>query len=222
MNAEEFLHMNELSKTAVLLLSGLALLLSSGAGMAGYKARGWSANAREFYTASLTSEGVTIAADPFYTDAQAARVFDKKDIVTRGIMPVAIIIFNDNDYPIEIDGLSVELIRGDEHYPSLSPFDAVNRLFGKSKSPLTGSASRVENVEALKDFEDKFLRELSVPPHEKAGGFAFFRIYNPKDLQDYLSTATVYIPNIYRGDDGSPLIFFEIELKPVLKRAKQN
>ena len=83
----------------LLLLPGLILLWTAGAGMAGYKAREWNAKARELYAASLSSEGVTIAAEPLFTDALAARAFDKKDVVTRGIMPLALVIFNDNDYP---------------------------------------------------------------------------------------------------------------------------
>ena len=31
----------------------------------------------------------------------------KDDIVTRGIMPLAIAIFNDNDHAIDVDGMSI-------------------------------------------------------------------------------------------------------------------
>jgi hypothetical protein len=214
--------MKNLSRLFLISLSGLALLWSSGAGMAGYKAREWNAKTRENYAASLTSEGVTIAAEPLFTDELAARIFDKKDIVTRGIMPLALIIFNDNDYPIEVDGLSIEMLQGDEHFRSLSPVDAANHLFGKEKSPLNRSTPGVANEEAFKDFNDKFLTDKTVAAHDKAGGFLFIKIYNPKDLPVYLSTATVYIPNLYRGDDGSRLIYFEIDLKAAVKSAMLN
>ncbi len=214
--------MNKQSKCLLLLLTGLILLWSAGAGLAGYKARDWSAKARELYTASLSSEGVTIAAEPYYTDALAARIFDKKDFVTRGIMPLEVVIFNDNDYPIEVDYLAIELIRGDERYRALAPEEVVNRIFGKEKSRLGGSTTKVANEEALKDFGNKLLKDDIIPPHGKASGFLYFRVYNSKDLQQYLSTATVYIPNVYRGDDGSRLIYFEIDLKAALQNAKAH
>lgn len=214
--------MKKLSKFILLLMPGFILLGFAGAGMAGYKARDWSAKARERYTASLSSEGVTIAAEPYYSDALAARVFDKKDLLTRGIMPLEIVIFNDNDYPIEVDSLAIELIRGEERYRVLSPEEAVNRIFGKEKSPMSGAPAKVANKEALKDFSGKSLKDDMIPPHGKSAGFLYFRVYNPKDLPDYLSTATVYIPNVYRGDDGSRLIYFEIDLKAALRNGKAH
>jgi hypothetical protein len=214
--------MNKLSKFPLLVFSGFVLLWSAGQCLAGYKARDWSPSARDSYAARLTSEGVTIAVEPIIADSFAARLFDKKDIVTRGIMPLAIIIFNDNDYSIEVDPLSIELIRGEEHYRSLAPDEAVNHLFGKAASPLRGSGPKTANREALDDFSGKFLKDAAIPAHGKAAGFLYIRIYNPRDLPDYLSTATVYIPNIYRGDDGSRLIYFEIDLKTALKSVKPD
>ncbi|MBN1571195.1 MAG: hypothetical protein JXA73_25390 [Acidobacteria bacterium] len=193
--------------------TGLTLLGSSGSGVAGYKARNWTVNPRESYPASLTSEGVTIAVEPFFTDAMAARVFDKKDIVTRGIMPLAIVIFNDNDYAIEVDGLSIELIRDDDRIRTLTPAETVNRLFSKNKNRINPSSPKGSNPDALMDFGDKFLMDKVIAPHDKGGGFLYMKIYNPEGLAGYLSKAAVYIPNVYRQDDGSRLIYFEIDLK---------
>jgi len=209
--------MPNLTKSTLVFLLALALLWSSGSGIAGYKAHVWSANARESYPATLSSEGVTIAAEPLFTDALAARVFDKKDMVTRGIMPLAIVIFNDNDYPIEVDGLTVELVSGEDHIRTMTPIDAINHLFGKDKSGISRSNPKPSNGEALEDFSSKFLTEKTIAPHDKGGGFLFMRIYNPQNLTDYLSKATVYIPNVYRGDDSSRLIYFEIELGSAIK-----
>ncbi len=47
------------------------------------------------------SEAITIAIEPLFTDTLAAQVCDKKDTVTRGIMPLIIAIFNDNDFMAE-------------------------------------------------------------------------------------------------------------------------
>lgn len=195
-----------------------AVLLCAVASMtAGYKARPWSVNARESYPASLTSEGVTIAVEPLFNDALAAQVFDKNDIVTRGIMPLAILIFNDNDYPVEVDGLSIQLIRDEDHIHTLPPGEVVSKLFGKS-NPLTGQPeSRPSNEKALEDFENKFLIHKPVSPHSKGGGFVYIPVHKSGSLPDSLVGTLVYIPNVYRRDNDSRLVFFEINLDAALK-----
>lgn len=186
---------------------------------AGYKARPWTINARETYPAQLTSEGVTIAAQPLYTDALAARVFDKPDMVSRGIMPLAIIIYNDNDFPVEVDGLSVELTHDSEHIHSLSPNEVVARLFKKDKTwaQRVPTLSRHElNADALDDFDSKFLLEKTIAPHSKDGGFLYLHIPDSGDLVSYLASSIVYIPKIYRQDTGARMIFFEIALNAAM------
>lgn len=183
---------------------------------AGYKIIPWNVKERENYPASLTSEGVTIAVEPLFTDALAARVFDKPDMVTRGIMPLAILIFNDNSFPVEVDGLSIELIQESDRIRTLSPNEVVYRLFRKNKTWLSKSKmprlSRSElNADALDDFDSKFLLEKIVAPHDKGGGFLFLHI-DSSDLPSYLSKSAIYIPNVYRRDNGSRMIYFEIGL----------
>ncbi len=187
---------------------------------AAYKAHPWNINARESYPATLTSEKVTIAVEPLFNDALAARVFDKNDMITRGIMPLAVIIFNDNDFPIEVDGLSIEIIHDNDHIRTLSPNEAVGRLFKKEKSwfpqPIPGASRSELNPDALDDFDAKFLMDKMVAPHNKGGGFLYLHIPGPGDLVSYLSNSVVYIPNIYRRDNGSRMIFFEIGLSAAI------
>ena len=183
-----------------------------------YKIIPWSVNDREHYPANLTSEGVTIAVQPLFTDELAARVFDKPDMITRGIMPLAVLIFNDNGFPVEVDGLTIELIHGSDHLKTLSPNEVVYRLFRKDRSWL--SKARIPklprselNADALDDFDSKFLMEKIVAPHAKGGGFLYLHIES-NDLVSYLAQSTLYIPKVYRRDNGSRMIYFEIELKP--------
>jgi hypothetical protein len=200
----------------VSLLYAMALAWTSTPMRAGYKARPWSVRERDSYPAKLTSEGVTIAADPLFNDALAARVFDKDDIVTRGIMPLAIIIFNDNDYPVEVEGSSIELVHGSDHLRTLMPNEVVYRLFRKDKSSWLPQIPKISssdpNSDALADFDHKFLMNKLVPTHGKDAGFLYLQLREPKGLISYLSNSTVYIPNVYRRDNGSRLVFFEIEL----------
>jgi hypothetical protein len=200
----------------VSLLSAMALVWTSAPGRAGYKARPLSVRERDSYPAKLTSEGVTIAAEPLFSDALAARVFDKDDIVTRGIMPLAIIIFNDNDFPVEVEGSSIELIHESDHLHTLMPNEVVYRLFRKDKSswlPQIPKLSKSDlNSDALEDFDHKLLVNKLVASHGKEAGFLYFQLREPKGLISYLANSTIYIPNVYRRDNGSRLVFFEIDL----------
>ena len=203
-------------------LVGIAAVLSGTLLVARYKARPWNLRERASYHSKLTSEQVTIAVEPLYRDEMASQVFDKNDIVTRGIMPVAIVVFNDNNFPIAVDGQAIELIRNDEHVHSLQPNEVVGRLFQKSgggvwlPQPLPRPpAGEHLNPEALEDFEHKYINQMAVPPNGKAGGFLYLPVPHG-NLGDYLSEALVYIPNIYRQDTGNKMIFFEINLKPAI------
>jgi hypothetical protein len=213
--------MKNFSRLILLSVFGVATIGSTGISLAGYKARNWSVNARESYPASLTSEGVTIAVEPLFTDALAARVFDKDDIVTRGIMPLAIVIFNDNDFPVEVDALSVELIQEEDHIRTLTPKEAVNRIYKKDKFRPGQSALKIADTNALRDFDEKFLMDKVIAPHSKGGGFLYLQMLSSRDLATYLSSATIYIPNVYRQDNGSRLIFFEIGLRPAVQGEKR-
>jgi hypothetical protein len=204
----------------VSLLFAVAFVWNTEPGRAGYKARPWSVGVQDSYPAKLTSEGVTIAAEPLFTDALAARVFDKDDIITRGIMPLAIIIFNDNDFPVEVEGPSIELIHEGEHLRTLMPEEVVYRLFKKGKSWLIPQMPKISkadlNSDALEDFNHKFLANKLVPAHGREAGLLYLQMGAPQDLISYLSNSMVYIPNVYRRDKGSRLVFFEIELKPAV------
>jgi len=54
-----------------------------------------------------------------------------------------------------------------------------------------------------------------VGPREKGVGFLYLHI-NSDDLAAYLAKSVVYIPNVYRRDNGSRMIFFEIGLEPAI------
>jgi hypothetical protein len=62
---------------------------------AGYNARPWRIRARDSCPARLASEGFTKAVEPLFQDSVADQVFDKDDMITSGIMPLAVAVFND-------------------------------------------------------------------------------------------------------------------------------
>ncbi len=199
---------------------------------AGYKARHWTPRAIDSYPARLVSEGVTIAVDPFYSDALAAQVFDKADVVARGIMPLAVIVFNSNDFGIDVDGKSIELIQEEDRIRTIDPLLAVERIYASKQSspvrigspvPLPKITVTRSHADACQDFKDKFFTLMRhVDAHATGAGFLFLPVLQPATLNKALAGARVYIPNIYRSDNGRSLMFFEIDLKPALEPATRK
>ena len=194
-------------------------------GLARYKAPAWEPGPPESYPAFLTSEGVTIAIEPLYTDELAARAFDKKDMITRGIMPFAVVIFNDNDFRVEVSGIDIELIhkdRPDIRIKTMSPNEATWRLSQRDKTWRTQRIPRLSQNELdrdmLEDFDKKFLMKKIVEARGKAGGFLYLHLPEKENAKDFLSGSMFYIPKIYRLDDGSRMIYFEIELARIFER----
>jgi hypothetical protein len=209
------------------LLALVPVILLASTLLAGYKARPWQIRAADSYPSRLTSEGVTIAVEPLFRDDLAAAVFDKNDIVTRGIIPLAVVIFNDNDFPVRVDADTAEVINGDDQLHTLQPAEVVARVFKKSgkgnwiPQPIPKvSTGDGKNEDALADFDHKFLTGKVIPAHSSGGGFLYFSV-PASDVRTYLSASRLYIPDIYRDDNGSNMIFFEIELKASVEAAPQ-
>lgn len=191
-----------------------------------YKAPKWEPNPIESYPAFLTSEGVTIAVEPLYTDELAARAFDKKDMITRGIMPFALIVFNENDFPVDISGMDIELIHRDHpdiSIKTMSPNEVTWRLSQRDKSWHTQRIPRLSQRELdrnmLEDFDDKFMMNKTVEARSTTGGFIYLHLPEDESAAEFLSGAMLYIPKIYRLDDGSRMIYFEISLDPAVTNA---
>jgi hypothetical protein len=211
---------------ALFRIIGFILLIScfSFPVVAGYKSKPWTLRDREGYPTRYASEGVTIAVEPLYRDAMAEQVFGTDDMVTRGIMPLAIIIFNDNDFPVEVDGLSIEIIQGKNRIKTLSSKEAAYCATKREKSPLFSQPPVLrfpkaeQNKVAIADFENKFLGSKIVGPHAKGGGFLYMSTRDSIDITTLLARSALYIPNVYRLDNRSKMMFFEIELSFELQK----
>ena len=209
----------------IILLVLMTLVVLSA--FAAYKARPWHIRPVESYPCRLTSEGVTIAIDVLYQDPLAASIFDKNDMVTRGIMPVGIIIFNENNFPVSVEGGTIEVLWENERIHSLQPAEVVQRLFKKSgrnifAPPQSGPQLPKVDLPALEDFERKFIQSKSIPAHDKGGGFIYLNVRDPKNIRDYFTNARMYIPDVTREDTGSKMIYFEVELKPIFEASKDK
>ena len=220
---------NHIRFTTLATLTMLFAFICAGITWARYKTLVWEIGTKENYPAFLTSEGVTIAVEPLYTDELAARVFDKKDLMSRGIMPLGVVIFNDNDFPVEIDSLSMELIhreRADVHIKTMPPNEVVWRISRRDKSWQTQRIPHLTqddlDRDVLEDFDDKFLLNKTVASRGKGGGFLYLHLPVTENVEEFLSGALLYIPRIHRLDDGSRMIYFEVELAPAIRNQQSQ
>ena len=208
-----------------LLLIFVIVIAAAATGLARYRAPAWEPDPRENYQAFQISEGVTIAVEPLYTDALAARAFDKNDMITRGITPFAVVIFNDNDFPVEISGLDIELIhqnRPNVRIKTMSPNEVTWRLSQRSKAWHTQRVPRVSQKDLdrnmLEDFDNKFLMNETVEARSTMGRFLYLHLPQNESVEEFLSGAMLYIPRIFRLDNGSRMIYFEIPLAPAVRQ----
>jgi hypothetical protein len=189
------------------------------------KAPAWEPGPRESYPAFLVSEGVTIAVEPLYTDKLAAGVFRKNDMITRGVMPFAVAIFNDNDFAVEVSGLDIELIHNDRpniRIKTMSPNEITWRLSQRDKKWHTQRIPRLSQNELdrnmLEDFDNKFLMQKTVAARGKGGGFLYLHLPENENAEEFLSGAMLYIPRIHRLDNGTRMIYFEVPLAPAITK----
>lgn len=207
----------------------LAILVALPA-TAGYKLIRWAPRAIEAYSSQQTNDGITIAAEPLYTNALAAKAFDRKDMLSRGVLPLALIVHNSNDFAVEVSGESVELLMDDERLQTLDPVQALQHLYGarsrvimpvpRRRSPLpTPPRANLPNVpkDANLDFNQKFFGHKRIFAHSTDGGFLYIPISDSTNLESRLSKARVYIPDTSRYGTGAKIMFFEFDLEAAVR-----
>ncbi len=167
-----------------------------------------------------------MAIDPMFTDALAAKAFDKKDIVASGIMPVAIIISNSNGFAVDMYGETIELLVKGEHIRPISPEQAIVRIFQRSLPsqevripspvPFPRIAIYRSNADAFDDFNHKHLGIKRIEPNAVAAGFVYVPVNTFANLRETLMEAQIYIPDLRRAGTRQPMMFLEIDLKPAV------
>lgn len=171
------------------------------------------------YQARQASEGLTIGVEVYQGRNKIKQVFKKADLDKLGIVPVLVVMQNDNDHALQLDRMRVELITSDRQtLESLRAEDVVRS--GRiqrpdltprpSPIPGVGRGSRASRV-SEEEFEVAQLEFVApvVTARAKTHGFFYFRLGKGPDR---LTGAKLYINGIRSAKTGQDLLYFEIPL----------
>ena len=168
-------------------------------------------------------EKVSIAADP-YDLADKAAIFNEK-YAEKGYMPILVVITNDGDQPVSLNGLKVQLITKRRDKIPAATEDDLYRRFSKVKRrgdepsrnplpiPLPGRKPDVGVSKKNRDEIDaSMFSAKAVAPHENQAGFFFFDV---SDISQPLAGARLFITGI-SNNEGQELMYFEIPMEKYL------
>ena len=177
----------------------------------------------ESYPAQASVGGVTIAANPYSTDAQSATAFDIKNLNSRGFFPVHVIIKNETKSYLTIRTRNVLLFtpNGEQLYtvPAAIVVDNLSRAGLTKKEPAKSTEPETsQKVSPLIDFTSKELVAASIDPGAVVDGFLFF--FTEKRKLNLFSGSSLYIPRNALEEEGTKKSFgpFTIRLDQALKK----
>ena len=166
-----------------------------------------------------TNEKVAIAAVPYVGDK--GNVFNAK-YEEHDLIPIYVIITNDNDSPIELTNTEVQLVTVDRRakiqpstdegiYRKMSKVERRGDEPGRNPLPIPlpkGGPKVGVKKEVVKEIEQAQFRARSVEAHTTTAGFMFFDV---SGIRDPLKGARLYVTGV-RDASGKELMYFEIAL----------
>ena len=165
-----------------------------------------------------TDEAATAAADP-YNSAEKARIFSV-NYSEIGMLPILLIITNDSDQPISLNGLKAELVTGDRtKLLAAVPDDIFRRIAHPHTSgatyPLPFPTKKVKggmSTQTRDEIENAQFAAKAVEPHSTQSGFLFFDV---EGISSPLVGARLYLTGIHNAQ-GNELMYFEVPLEKAL------
>ena len=221
---------NALRKVAFLCLWSL---LPAGSAKGDYKNLAVEVGPVESYASRQSQGPVTIAADPYPSEARIRSVFDLKDLSNMGLVPINLIISNQGADALSVDGSTITLL--DPQYgslPALSPKEVVDMILRQNLRsrvdlspvpppwpPFGRGRSRVgKHIFEIRDDIIRKSLKRRVRPRATAWGFVFFQLPESRRLRDFRtmsrsSSYKIIIPNVENNRTKQKLLYFDIELR---------
>ena len=199
------------------LFKGLFLFMSIAAVLAADKeAEKFEVRPVTEYKARQTNSKVTIAAQVYVSDDEARAPFGKLNPYKYGILPVLVVIQNDSDQAISVDGLKAEYSTAERQTISATPARDVRFVNSGEKPNVaigpTGPKLGKQKKNPLADWtiEGRAFAARMIPPGQSASGFFYFQT-------GFQRSATLVLNGMKNARSGEQLFYFEIPLADALK-----
>jgi hypothetical protein len=159
-------------------------------------------------------ENVTVGLDP-YDDPAKAKIFTI-NYHDNDLLPILLVITNDSDEPIELSGMTAELVTADRAklHPATED-DILRRVTHPhatgARVPVPFPTKRVKggmNSKELDEIQGAEFKAKAVEPRSSQAGFLFFDV---ADLSNPLAGAHLYLTGV-RDSSGHELMYFDVEI----------
>ncbi len=166
------------------------------------------------YVAHQEFQHIAIGAYPCNTKARTLELFDTQKLFEKRIMPVLLVIENNNDFALRVNEQDIFLVDAEgSKLPAIHYSEVLLRI--NLKKPLSSYSNKreillreVRSKEMLMDFEHKAFGEKLIAPHSGDHGVVFFWLPENGDL----SASRLYFPSLLNFTEDEELMFFEFEL----------
>lgn len=173
----------------------------------------FTAGPTESYACRQAIQNVTVAGQPFRTDAETSTAFGKLNPNRYGILPVLVVIQNDTDKAVSLESLKVEFLSADRERIDATPANDIRYLKGPNQptiygGPIPGRAphiSKKKNPLNVWEIEGRAFSARMLPPKETASGFFYFRA-------PFRSGSKLFVRGIREAASGKEWFYFEIPL----------
>jgi hypothetical protein len=191
----------------------LALLLSIAAAFAADKQPSpFKPGSADSFASHQTNAKITMGVDPYVMGDKIRVAFGKVNPYQYGVLPVLVVIQNDSDVAIKLDGLHAEYVGPNGDRVDATPAHDVRyavapRRPGVINGPVGAGAKILGKKNPLDEWEieGRALSAQMLPPGQGASGFLYFET----GLQ---RGATIYIRGMREASSGKELLFFELPL----------
>ena len=188
----------------------LALLLSIAAAFAADKATPFKPGPADSFAHHQTNDKVTLGIDPYMMGEKIKIAFGKVDPYQLGVLPVLVVIQNDSDATIKLDGMRAEYVGPNGDRVDATPAKDVRYLRGADRPKVITGPGRPQIIKKKNpldtwEIEGRSLAVQMLAAGQSANGFLYFQT----SLQ---RGATIYITGLSQAPSGKALMFFELPL----------
>jgi len=171
------------------------------------------------YRAHQKQHEFTVAVKPYHREADMREAFGKVKPFKFGVLPVLVVITNDSDHALGLDGLKIRFVESGRD--GLEPVSGEDLAYVNASSkpkerpryipriPGIGSPKVKKGPLAAEIITQREFVAPVVPPHSSASGFFYYLTGSDPDP---VPGSTMYITGITNLSTKEELFFFEIPL----------